>query len=59
LAALAEHLDRLMAGLVIAPDFDPHYFIGDPLALAAGQHAVGAGGKPPARTGVASARAGG
>jgi DNA-binding GntR family transcriptional regulator len=50
-AALAEHLDRLMAGLVIAPDFDPNYFIGDPLALAAGQHV--AGSKPPAPSRVA------
>jgi DNA-binding GntR family transcriptional regulator len=33
-AALAEHLDRLLAGLVLAPDFDPNYFIGDPHALA-------------------------
>lgn len=58
-AALGEHLDRLMAGLVIAPDFDPHYFIGDPLALAAGQRAVGAGGKTPARARVAPTLAGG
>ena len=62
MAALAEHLDRLMAGLVLAPDFDPHYFIGDPLALTAGQHVAGvrngAGGKPPARARVAPALAG-
>ena len=62
MAALAEHLDRLMAGLVLAPDFDPNYFIGDPLALAAGTRAVGqrdgAGGKPPARALVAPALVG-
>ena len=40
-AALDEHLDRLMAGLLLAPDFDPNYFIGDPLALAAAQQAAG------------------
>ena len=61
-AALAEHLDRLMAGLVLAPDFDPNYFIGDPLVFAAGQHAAGArggaGGKPPVRARVATALAG-
>ncbi len=62
MAALAEHLDRLMAGLVLAPDFDPNYFIGDPLALAAGQLASGvrdgAGGKPPVRVRVAAALVG-
>jgi hypothetical protein len=57
--ALGEHLDRLMAGLVIAPDFDPHYFIGDPLALAAGKRVVGTGGKTPARTRIVPALAGG
>jgi DNA-binding GntR family transcriptional regulator len=56
-AALGEHLDRLLAGLVLAPDFDPGYFIGDPHALAAGQHV--AGGPEVGRTGAVAGLAGG
>ncbi|WP_239002669.1 GntR family transcriptional regulator [Rhodovastum atsumiense] len=43
-AALDAHLNNLLAGLVLAPDFDRGYFIGDPSAVGpAARAAVGAG----------------
>jgi hypothetical protein len=44
--ALATHLDLLLAGLVLAPDFDPNYFIGDPHRMVPAARATAAGRTP-------------